>query len=178
MRGTPPRQAGFSFIDVMVAITILLIGVLALGGAMAGALIRTEESEEELIAKQFATSTIESIFSARDVSTLGFDAARNTANADCTGGPGLFCPGLRNVTMSAGPDGIFGTADDAGLVVAGFKRSIEIKNVNDVDGDDVDDSSGLPVSLRKITVTIHYQVRGADRQVLLTTYIGDYRYLS
>jgi hypothetical protein len=171
-------QAGFSFIDVMIGMTILLIGVLALGGAMAGALIRTEESEEQLVAKQYATTTIESIFSARDVSTLGFAAAQNTTGANCTGGPGVFCSGQRNIKASPGTDGIFGTVDDSGLVVSGYTRQIEISNVNDEDGDGMDDTALTPVSLRRIRVTIFYRVRSATRQVTITALIGDYRYLS
>jgi hypothetical protein len=55
---------------------------------------------------------------------------------------------------------------------------VEITNVNDEDGDGVDDTSNTPISLRKIKVTIKYKVRGATRKVYVTTLIGDYRYLS
>jgi hypothetical protein len=178
MRPSLAYDSGFSLIDMMVGITILLVGLLALGGAMAAALLRTEESEEELIAKQHATTAVEAIFSARDISLLGFNAARNTAGSNCTGGPGVFCSGTRDIYTEAGTDGIFGTADDTGSVVAGYQRQIEITNVNDADDDGEDDSSGLPVSLRQITVTIFYTVRGVPRQVRLVTFIGDYRYLN
>jgi hypothetical protein len=178
MRRSATSDEGFSFIDVMIGMAIVLIGVLALGGAMVGALVRTEESEEQLIAKQYATTTIESIFSARDISTLGFNAAQNTTGPNCTGGPGVFCSGVQQIRLNPGPDGMFGTSDDSGLVIPGYSRTIVIANVNDVNNDGTDDSSGLPVSLRKITVTVFYKVRSATRQVSLATYIGDYRYLS
>jgi Tfp pilus assembly protein PilV len=171
-------ENGFSLIDVMIGMTILLVGLLALGGAMAGALVRTEESEEELVAKQYLMTAVESIFSARDVASLGFDAARNTTGANCTGGTGIFCPGQRAILTSSGSDGIFGTSDDSGTTVTGYTRQIEIVNVNDADGDDLDDTTGFPVSLRQINVTVFYKVRGATRQVNLTTFIGDYRYLN
>jgi type II secretory pathway pseudopilin PulG len=177
MRATSTSERGFSLIDVMIAMTILLVGVLALGAALTGALIRTEESEEELVAKQHATTATESIFSARDVATLGFAAAQNTTGT-CTGGPGVFCQGARPIYSSAGPDGLHGTNDDTGTVVAGFTRQIEIADVNDADDDGMDDTSGFPVSLRRVTVTVFYRIRNAERQVRLTTFIGDYRYLN
>jgi type II secretory pathway pseudopilin PulG len=170
-------EDGFSLIDVMIAITILMVGILALTGAMVGALVKTEESEEELVAKQYMMTAVESIFSARDVASLGFPAAKN-ATSGCTGGTGKFCAGVQNILTSSGTDGIFGTSDDTGSVVSGYTRQIAITNVNDANTDEIDDTTGFPVSLRQITVTVFYKVRGKQRQVSLTTFIGDYRYVN
>jgi hypothetical protein len=177
MRDRSIPERGFSLIDVMIGMTILLVGVLALAAALTGALVRTEESEEELIAKQHATTAAESIFSARDVATLGWAAAQNTSGT-CSGGPGVFCRGRREIRANTGADGLHGTSDDSGAVISGFTREVVITSVNDPDGNGLDNTSGFPVSLRQITVTVYYRVRAAERQVSLTTFIGDYRYLN
>ena len=177
-------ESGFSFIDVMIAVTILLLGILAFGAAMTGALVKTQEDEQELVAKQYATSTIEAIFSARDVygrndkggpnPGLGFDTAQNVK----AGGPGIFVTGRQAIYSDDGPDNITGTADDTGTAVVGFQRQIDIQNVNDANDDGKDDTTGLPVSLRRVTVTVYYNVNRIQRQVDVTTLIGDYNYLN
>lgn len=192
------RQQGFSYIDVMIATVILLVGVLACAAALTGAIVKTQEDEKQLIAKQYATAAIEAIFSARDVlgrndptagdtPGLGFAAAQNTA----AGGPGIFPGGKRSIYVDDGKDGIVGTTDDtwgpdgvAGnsdditTTVPDFDREVKITNVNDANNDGKDDTTGLAVSLRTIDVIVYYRVQSIQRQLTLTTVIGDYRYLN
>ncbi len=45
-------EAGFTYIDVMIAIVILMVGILALMAAMSGAVLQAKGQEQQLIAKQ------------------------------------------------------------------------------------------------------------------------------
>jgi len=61
------NQAGFTYIEVMVAIVILTIGIMAQLSALSLSMLRATESEKRTEARQLASSAIESIFSARDL---------------------------------------------------------------------------------------------------------------
>jgi hypothetical protein len=163
-------ERGFSYLDVMIAMTILLVGILSLAAALTGAIVRTGESKQLVQAKQFATSAVESIISARDISVAGaplgtadplWDQIRNVANT------GVFLDGAQPVRTGEGGDGIFGTADDNGAIIPGYTRTILIE-------DQPHPIVGRPVSVRKITVTIEYRIRNIPRSVELQTYIGNY----
>src|SRR2546423_12867403 len=65
------RQAGFSYIDVMIAIVIMMVGILAMVGALSANIVRSMESEKRTMAKQLALSTIESIMSAKEIQRPG-----------------------------------------------------------------------------------------------------------
>ena len=53
-----PNERGFSYIDVMIALVILLVGILASTAALTANLVRSYETEKQVIAKQIALSTI------------------------------------------------------------------------------------------------------------------------
>jgi len=138
-----PKEAGFSYVDVMIAITVLLVGVMAMLSAITSAVVMTTTSQQQLAAKQYAQSTIEAIFSARDLDSLGFDAVGNMGDANIPGG--VFLSGDLPFYSTAGPDGIAGTADDKagtdGVVgtgddspaIDGFTRQVTITNIPDPD---------------------------------------------
>ena len=43
-------QSGFSYIDVMIAIVIMMVGILAMVGALSANLVRSMESERRVMA--------------------------------------------------------------------------------------------------------------------------------
>lgn len=71
------RQAGFSYIDVMIALVIMMVGILAMVGALSANLVRSLESEKRTLAKQLALSTIESIISAKRYAVSASSKAGN-----------------------------------------------------------------------------------------------------
>jgi len=165
------EERGFSYIDVLIAMTILLVGILSLAAALTTAVVRTGESEQLIRAKQFATSAVEALISAHDIATTGaplgtadplWDQIRNVSNG------GIFLDGAQPVRTGEGGDGIFGTADDTGTTFAGFTRTIVVE----------DQANPLyptrPVSIRKVTVTVNYSIRNIPRSVQVQTYIGNY----
>src|SRR3569623_790915 len=99
-------QAGFSYIDVMIALVILLVGILALLSGISGSILQTRSQEQQLAAKQVATSTMESIMSVKetDPTRLGWDAVGNVgSNPDASGTPqGVFVMGWQPVYSDPG----------------------------------------------------------------------------
>ena len=173
------NEAGFSYVDVMIAVTILMVGVMAMLSAITSGMVMTTTSQQQLAAKQYALSTVEAIFSARDLDALGFDAVGNVGDTAIPGGVFLSGDGLFYST--AGPDGIIGTADDAagpdGVVgtsddtppIEGFSRQVVIANIPDPD------RPGAPISLRQIDVTVSYKLGRAQLRETMTSYVANYR---
>ena len=111
------NEQGFSYIDVMIAIVILMVGVLAMLSALTANLIRSYESEKRIVAKQLALSSLESIMSGKEISRTdvipSFDALRNVGSPTVNGVDGIFLTGFNPIRDDEGIDGIAGTADDA-----------------------------------------------------------------
>ena len=174
------QEAGFSYVDVMISITILLIGVMALIGAITSGINMTTRSQEALAAKQIASSTVESIFTARDlVDTFDWPSIGNVADAAIPGG--VFLAGRQNIYPTAGKDGIVGTADDGwgadGIQgnadddqpAIGMQREIRVKDKFD------EDRPTSPITLRQIDVIIYYTMGSIERKEVFSSFIANYR---
>ena len=167
-------EQGFTYIDVLIAMMILLVGVLALSAAVTLAVVRARDSELQLIAKQHAISTLESIFAARDTTALGWNSIGNKESATIP--DGIFSIGRRQLTELPGTDGIYGTTDDAeattadavtGAVLSNFQREIVISKVPDPDRPNTD-------KVRSLDVTIFYRSgSGTWRSESVRTIITD-----
>jgi type II secretory pathway pseudopilin PulG len=164
-------EAGFSYLDVMIAVAVLLVGIMALLGAMTGAITATTRNENQLVAKQFASATLEAIFTARDVNrdnTFGWDRIGNVEDPDIPGG--VFLKGLQPIWPTPGADGILGTDDDDDNAngvqpVEGFQREITIANVG----------NAPPYTMRRIEVTISYWSGRSRHRETITTFVANYR---
>ena len=99
------KQQGFTYIDVMIAIVILLVGILAMLSAITASIIQAKGQEQQIAAKQVASSTMESILSVKetDAQRLGWDKIGNVgSNPDADGVPqGIFLTGFQPVKESA-----------------------------------------------------------------------------
>lgn len=98
-------ESGFSMIEVMIAIVVLTIGLLAVMATFATAISATASAQEDLIARHKALDAMESIYTARNSQQLPFASINNTASG------GIFLSGAQPL-LCAGPDGLVGTADD------------------------------------------------------------------
>lgn len=144
------RENGFSYIDVMIAIVILLVGVLAMASTLTSNLVRSLDTEKRMIAKQVAVSTIESIMSARDIERpngiKGWDSVGNVNNNVVDGtAQGIFLNGWCPIRQNLGIDGVAGTGDDAcpvnsicngaavntSPILDGYERKVVISDVPD-----------------------------------------------
>jgi len=176
---TQNAESGFSYVDVMIAVTILLVGCIAMLSAITSGVVMTTTSQQTMAAKQYALSTIEAIFSARDLDNLQWSAIGNVGDTAIPGG--VFVTGDQLLYVEPGKDGVVGTADDkAGsngtlgdgddqTPVSGFQRAIRITDIPDPD------RPGATVSLRQIDVTITYYIGRLPERETVTTFIANYR---
>jgi prepilin-type N-terminal cleavage/methylation domain-containing protein len=170
-------EAGFTLMETMIAVVILAVGVLALGAILGDGLAYMGMAQDEYIAEQKAAETIESIYTARDVSQTSWVNINNASNGGIfTDGPQQLCdPGLDgilgtadddctkpDVIYSPGPDGLLGTADDVKIPLSSFTRTIQILAVP------------TRPDMRQIIVTIAYQAAKFKRTYVLTTNISQY----
>jgi type II secretory pathway pseudopilin PulG len=179
------NEAGFSYIDLMIAIVIMMVGILGLTGALTVNLMRSYETDSQLLAKQHALSTIESIFSAREIHALGsvdgWNSIGNVGNNPGDDGQarGIYLTGFNPIRAEEGGDGVFGTADDAcasgvacpspghspntSAELKGFLRKIEITDIANQPGK------------RRVDVTIRYAVNRAYRDEKMSTMITNFQ---
>lgn len=178
MRARPPADAGFSLIEVAVAMMILMIGTLALAGGVALGARRLTGSQDQLIASERAAEAAESVFKARDNRTLTWAQIRNVVGATGTDN-GIFVDGAQAVrspgpdglvntaddgaqedVVTPGPDGLLGTADDVHTPLYGMTREIEIRDIS--------------ATLRQLRVIVRYRSSMGTQQFVLTTYLSAY----
>jgi Tfp pilus assembly protein PilV len=180
------KESGFSYIDVMIALVIMAVGILALASAISASLMMSQGQEQQLNAKQYGSSTMESIMAAKETASrptdptpLGWNAVGNVgSNIDpATALPrGIFVNGVQEVRANAGPDEIMGTADDTGAVIFGLSRRIVITDLCDPDRPSAvcPTPGSFPVRNRQVTITINYFSGAIARQEVLTTVLTDY----
>lgn len=173
-------ESGFSYIDVMIALVILMVGVLALLSGISASILQSRGHEQQQLAKQYAASTMESILSVKetDSTRLGWNAIGNVgSNPDVNGNPqGIFVTGFQPVMSDAGPDEVLGTADDAGTQIAGLQREIVITDVCDPDRPSpiCAPPGTARIRIRAVQVTIRYFVGTIARDEVIRTVLTDY----
>ena len=179
------REGGFTLIEVLVSIFVLTVGLVAVLGVFGLAVASTQTAQQDMIAKQLAQEGMEALFTARETANIAWNQIDNVGP---TGG--IFVAGFQPINL-AGPDGIIGTADDAGaaaktlslagpdgivgtaddvvLPLTNYQRSIAITPV--VVG------GVTSTDLRTVTITISYTTpnRVAAKNYVLTGSISRYR---
>jgi Tfp pilus assembly protein PilV len=184
-------QFGFSYIDVMISIVIMMVGILALAAALSANIVRSLETEKRTLAKQIANSTIESIISAKEIQRPNVISSWWTLRNVMTSVPvgqdnGIFLTGVNPIRVEEGADGVFGTADDAcagsgacsvigepdntSALVNGFLREIVITDIPDPERP----TPPNPITRRRIDVNITYFVNQATRTETASTIITNY----
>jgi prepilin-type N-terminal cleavage/methylation domain-containing protein len=96
---------GFTLIEVMIAIVVMSVGLLAVLASFATAISHTQSAEEDLIARQKVLDAMESLYTARNAQQIPFSSVANVSSG------GIFIDGPQPL-LCAGPDGLVGTADD------------------------------------------------------------------
>lgn len=175
-------EQGFSLIETVIALVVLLIGILATLSAISYGVLSMQESEKRVSAKEVARSTMETIFSIRDLQafdpqngeTYNFNAlqVRNGNNG------GIFLDNWTPIRENPGDDGIFGTDDDAcaaanpcvvgtytnnSAIVPGLERKIEVFNITE----------NNVVRKRRITVRVRYYVGQLRREESQSTIVAN-----
>ncbi len=149
------HEQGFTMIEVMIAIVVMSVGLLAVVASIATAVSSTQSAQEDLVARHKALEALESIYTARNSQQVAFTSINNVGNGGiflsgaqpllcagpdglvgtsddvpCTTSGGVTCPnGGAECWVLPGPDGILGTVDDVTMSLSNFTRSITISQV-------------------------------------------------
>lgn len=176
-------DAGFTLLETIVALAILMVGLLGLAQVFALGVRYMSTSTYDMIAREKAREAVESVHTARDAGTVVWSQVKNVANggvfldAETTlkkpGPDGLVNTADDLTTLEEqtlpGPDGILGNTDDVHQPINNFWRTIAITDV----ADSCSIATGL-CTLRQLKVTIRYQVGTATRTYTLVTYVSSY----
>jgi prepilin-type N-terminal cleavage/methylation domain-containing protein len=172
-------ERGFSYIEVMCAMVVLLIGILGQLSALAWCVLRQREAEQQNVARQIATSTMESIFAARDLGDENGISGWEKINNSDVHEEGIFVSGWHAIREDSGKDGIQGTADDScapgttcqsgnykntSAAMDGFQRRIIITDIEE---------SGNPAKKRRLEIRIRFFVGQAQREHTVATVISE-----
>jgi prepilin-type N-terminal cleavage/methylation domain-containing protein len=175
-------QSGFTLVEVMFAIVIMTVGLLAVMASFATAITATASAQEDLIARHKALDAMESIYTARNSQQLSFAQINNIANGgvfvggattlQCAGPDGLVgtaddvpctapdtgaaCPGGVECLVLPGPDGILGTADDVTQSLGNFTRTITFNTVSQT----VNGVTSINQNLIAVTIAVSYTKAG------------------
>jgi prepilin-type N-terminal cleavage/methylation domain-containing protein len=172
--------AGFSLLEMVVAIALLTVGLLGVASAIGYAVVATNHGRSITNTKLLAVSILEQMETLRNTGNLTFGQIANVGQVNDQGAakPFLgFQAGPQQVSTESGPDGIVGTADDlvdAGpdhqfgtvddfvnpnFAVLGVTRQIQITSLNR--------------TLKKVQVTVDYSVQGSMKQLVAVCYLND-----
>lgn len=172
-------DSGFSLLEVMIAIIVMSVGLMAVIASLVTAVAATQSGEEDMIARQKALEAIESIYTARNSQQIPFASVANTTSGGIflTGALPLLCPGPDGLVGTAddvpcttaagavcpdggaqcmvlpGADGVLGTADDVTMSLGNFKRTITISPV-------LLPSGTVNANMVAISVTVSYTKAG------------------
>jgi hypothetical protein len=157
------NEGGFSLIEVLAAVTILMVGLLPLAALFAHGVQQMAASTPMMMAREKAREAIESVHAGRDTGTASWATIQNVANG------GVF---LDNAVAIRDPglDGLVNTADDGAdqFPDSDFTREIDIVPVN------FDGTANPNPNLREIRVIVRYRINQAWRTYTLVSYITPY----
>ncbi len=176
-------QSGFTLLEAMIAIVILSFGILSLAAVYAQGIQVANMTQLDYIAEKKAEEAVETIFAARDSKLLAWTNIRNVTGSGGTN-DGVFVVGPKPL-LAAGPDGLYGTADDDTAIPATVIMSAGADKILGTSDDvvmslknmsrtiaivDVSGESGL----RQLTVTIAYTAGSMTRQYTLVSFIAQF----
>lgn len=173
---------GFSLVEVIFALGVLIVGVLGAAGVVAAGMQNLSSSPGDVIVTQKAAQAIEAVFAARDSHKLTWAQIQNVHGASGSDN-GIFLDGAQplktagsdglvntaddptqiETTPLPGPDHLLFTADDGVISLNGYTREIAIRDV-----------SGEGGQLRSITVTLIYTNGRTRRTYTLSSFISAY----
>jgi prepilin-type N-terminal cleavage/methylation domain-containing protein len=144
---SPPRkrsESGFTLLEMVVAMVVMLVGLLALAQTIGFALVVSNKGRNVTNTKLLVVSVLEQMETLRNTKQLTFGQIANTGVVDNSGAAQNFSGfpvEFRAVSVNPGVDGIFGTIDDpADLGHPGYTRQILI--------------TSLSANLKRIQVTL------------------------
>lgn len=175
-------SSGFSLIETTIALVVLLVGILATLTAVSFGVLSMQESEKRSLAKEVARSTMETIFSIRDLQAFDPQTGEpynwNSIKVNNGSNGGIFLSGWRPIRENPGDDGIFGTPDDAcpassSCTVGTYTNNSPIVNGLDRQIEIFDITENNVVRKRRITVRVRYPIGQLTREVVESTIVAN-----
>ncbi len=143
-------ESGVSLLEVVISMAVLTVGMVSMLGVFGLAMAATQTSQSDMIAKQLANESYESIITARNTSQITWAQIQNVSNGGIlhsTGAQPIYNAGADGIYGTAddavageqtlqdpGPDGVYQTADDILIPLTGYQRTILISPVLDSSG--------------------------------------------
>lgn len=166
VRARVQSEAGFTLMETVVAMAILLIGLISVAAAITYALVANNMSRNVTTGKLMIMSVLEQIETLRNTRQLTFGQIANVGQVDNTGALVNFAgfpDDFRPVSINPGPDGIYGTVDDptdANNTVPNYFRRVRI--------------TPLSSNLKKVQVTLRFPGNNGQMQELTgTSYLNN-----
>lgn len=174
-------ESGFTLLEMVIAMLLMLIGLLALASAIGFAFMVSNKGRNITNTKLLVTSVLEQMETLRNTKQLTFEQISNVGAVDNTGaarpftgfptdfqpispnpGPdGIMC--TDDDLIEPGADGLYGTNDDINnqsLAPSGYSRRIVITR--------------LSPSMKRIEVTLRYPGDAGDFQTRVgVSYLND-----
>jgi prepilin-type N-terminal cleavage/methylation domain-containing protein len=147
-RASGHSQAGFTLIEMVVAMLVMTIGLLAVAATIAFALSVSNKGRSVTNTKLLVVSILEQMETLRNTKQLTYGQISTAGQVDNVGATQSFAgfpDDFREVSINPGPDGIFGTTDD--LLDAGPDQDYG------TDDDFVNPSLARPGYTRQIVIT-------------------------
>lgn len=167
-------QAGVTVLEMVVAMLVLTVGLLALATSIGYAVSVSNMGRNVTNTKLLVVSLLEQMETLRNTQELTFGQIANVGSVDNTGAVrnfNGFPTGFQAISINPGPDGIWGTSDD--LINPGADNVYG-------DGDDFTDPSwgingysreivisNLNPNLKRIQVTVRYPDAGGQMRSLV-----------
>jgi prepilin-type N-terminal cleavage/methylation domain-containing protein len=173
-------DSGFSLLEMVVAITILTVGLLGVASAIGYAMVASNRGRSITNTKLLAVSILEQMETLRNTGNLTFGQIANVGQVNNGGSTRTFLgfpAGPQQISTNPGPDGIYGTADD--LIDAGtdglFGTSDDVVNPNlaIIGVTRQIQITSLSSTLKKVEVTVNYAVSGNMQQLKAVCYLND-----
>lgn len=180
-RRTFDSEAGITVLEMVAALMVLMIGLLALAASIGYAVTVSNKGRNLTNTKLVAVSILEQMETLRNTGQLTFGQIANAGAVDNSGAAFNFAgfpTGYQLLSRNPGPDGIFGSSDDfispgldnvygtgddftdTSLAVAGLSREIVI--------------SDMSPNLKRIQVTVRYPDGGGQlRSLVAVSYLNN-----
>ena len=184
-RGKVRSQSGVTFIELLITMIILMVGLLGALELIALAITTVNSAQRTNTAKSLALDTLEQIFIMRDMNALGGIPPANARNSDTFqnlsngGTPSLFPSDFRPLKIDIGPDLIRGTNDDTGVDdhrYASYEMRILVRSATAPSNPD--DPSGDPLpggtdGIKRVIIEIKFPFlkSGRTQTVRVETYV-------
>ena len=181
-KGSIASTVGYSLLEVMMAVVVSSIGLVALLALFSQSVVTMFLVQEDLLARQKLREILESVSTARNTHSVSWGDIENVADSGIfqddflpmkvAGNDGLVGTsddGAVETIQLPGPDGQLGTGDDISRTLTNYERKVVVDEVL------MQDSNPYP-NLKKITVTVQYTTsQGFQRSVAMSSFVSQHR---